>query len=356
MPPSWWVSLNRNKVQRRSLGVSAGQVRQAAQRRRQLAEGAEIGAYRLGSLLGRGGMGEVYNATHRLLGTPAAVKLIRPEVLVHADDDDLFLTLRRFRREAETGSRLRSPHAVRLYDFGLTDGGTFYIVMELLTGLDLARLVDRFGPVPAERAVHFLRQVCNALEEMHASGLVHRDIKPENLNVCRRELHHDFLKVTDLGLVKPTRGATAEHLAVRARGRVLGTPAYMAPEIARGEAGDERTDIYALGCVAYWLLTASPVFEGDSVEQTMRRHLNHDPAPPSRRTELDIPAALERLILWSLAKRPELRPQSATEFAQRLQGCSVPQPWTEQRAAQWWDAHLPDGQTATAVALPPRSA
>ncbi|UCF40955.1 MAG: serine/threonine protein kinase [Gemmatimonadota bacterium] len=336
--------------------MSAGQVRHAARRRPPLVEGAEIGAYRLGALLGRGGMGEVYQATHRLLGTPAAIKLIRPEVLIRADDDDLFLTLRRFRREAETGSRLRSPHAVRLYDFGMTDGGTFYIVMELLAGLDLARLVDRFGPVPAERTLHFLRQACSALDEMHAHGLVHRDLKPENLHVCRRELHHDFLKVTDLGLVKPARGATAEHLALRARGRVLGTPAYMAPEIARGEAGDERTDIYALGCVAYWLLTASPLFEGQSVEQTMRSHLDEDPIPPSRRTELDIPAALERLILWSLAKAPALRPQSVGEFQRRLAACDPPQRWTEERAMRWWDTHSPDGAAEAVKTARPRSA
>jgi serine/threonine-protein kinase len=319
-----------------------------------LAEGTEIGAYRLGSLLGRGGMGEVYRASHRLLGTPAAIKLIRPEVLIHADDDDLFLTLRRFRREAKAGSALRSPHAVRLYDFGVTDGGTFFIVMELLSGLDLAGLVGRFGPVPAERAAHFLHQICVALDEMHATGLVHRDIKPENLHVCRRELHYDFLKVTDLGLVKPARGTTAEHLAVRAKGRVFGTPAYMAPEIARGEPGDERTDIYALGCVAYWLLTGNAVFGGDSAERTMRNHLYEDPPPPSRRTELDVPPALDQLILHSLSKQPALRPQSAAEFQRRLAACRLRHPWTEERADQWWDTCFPDGTIGAADVAGPR--
>ncbi len=362
MPGAWWQMRAKRRgsrpprISRPSLGVSAGQLRSAALRRHRLMEGADVGAYRLGPLIGCGGMGEVYHATHRLLGRSAAVKLIRPDVLIDADDDEVFLTLRRFRREARSGATLHSPHAVKLYDFGVTDRGTFYIVMELLEGLNLAQLVARFGPVPAERAVHILFQVSAALGEMHAHGLVHRDVKPENVHLIRRDQHHDFVKLTDLGLVKPERGATAEHRAVRARGCILGTPAFMAPETARGEPGDERTDIYALGCVAYWLVTGCTVFNADIVQDLIRSHREQDPSPPSRRTELELPASLERLILRCLAKHPETRPQSAEEFSTRLAACNLSRAWTEEQAERWWDAHLPTGEVALAAGSGPRSA
>jgi serine/threonine-protein kinase len=329
--------------------VSAAQVRAAARRRQRLGLGSEVGGYRLGPLIGRGGMGDIYRATHRLLGRPAAVKLIRPEVLIEADDDDVFLTLRRFRREATAGAKLHSPHAVKLFDFGVADGGTFYIAMELLEGIDLARFVARFGPMPAERAVHVLHQVSAALREMHERGLVHRDIKPENLHLMRRGEHHDFIKVTDLGLVKPERGATAEHRLVRARGHVVGTPAFMAPETSKGDPGDERTDIYALGCVAYWLLTGCTLFDACNAQELMRSHIGREPMPPSQRTELELPPSLERLVLWCLAKHPEMRPQTAEEFSRRLAACSLPRVWTEALAERWWTTHLPSGEVAMAA-------
>ncbi len=277
-------------------------------------------------------------------------------MLIEADDDDVFLTLRRFRREARSGATLRSPHAVSLFDFGVTDRGTFYIVMELLEGLNLAQLVTRFGPVPAERTVHILYQVSAALGEMHAHGLVHRDVKPENVHLIPRDQHHDFVKLTDLGLVKPERGTTTEHRLVRARGCILGTPAFMAPETARGDPGDERTDIYALGCVAYWLLTGCTVFDADDVQGLMRSHIDMDPTPPSQRTELELPASLERLILWCLSKHPEMRPQSAKEFSTRLAACKLTRTWTAEQAERWWDAHLPTGEVAMVAGSGPRSA
>ncbi len=327
-----------------SLGLGIALARRAARRPHRVRPGAHVGGYLIGPMLGNGGMGEVFRATHRLLGRPAAIKIIRPESLIDVDDDDLFLTLRRFRREAKVAASLRSPHAVQLYDYGLTQEGIFYIVMELLPGLDLEQLVERFGPVPAERAIHLLRQACTALTEMHARGLTHRDIKPSNLHVCRAGLHHDFVKVTDLGLVKPARGTTDEHRILQRKGRILGTPAHIPPELALGEQGDERTDIYALGCVGYWLLTGCTVFEARTAAELLLQHVRHQPEAPSRRTELDIPAALERLILRSLEKEPEQRPQSVGEVARELEACEVQQAWTEERAGRWWDAHLPNDE------------
>src|SRR6185503_14835553 len=185
----------------------------------------ELGSYRLGELLGRGGMGEVYLATHRMLARPAAIKLIRPEAL-GADREAAELAARRFRREAEAAASLRSPHTVELYDFGVTEDRTLYFVMELLEGLDLETLVGRYGPLPANRTIHLLRQVCESLEEAHAAGLVHRDIKPANIHLGRMGLRYDFAKVLDFGLVKSVTGTSEDSLATAA-GLTPGTPAYM---------------------------------------------------------------------------------------------------------------------------------
>ncbi len=324
-----------------SLELRVADARKHAWRRRPPRTGTHVGSYDVGSLLGSGGMGDVYAATHQLLGRPAAIKFIRREVLV-GDDDDCVFALRRFRREAKVAASLRSPHVVQLYDFGVTDDGTLYIAMELLSGICLERLVERFGPVPPERVISLLRQACEALGEMHATGHAHRDVKPANIYVCRLGLEDDFVKITDLGLVHPPRGATAEHAALRARKSVVGTPAYMAPEVARGAAGDEGADVYGIGCVAYWLLTGRLVFSARSAEEMLARHVRDKPIPPSRRSELSIPPTLEHLVLSCLEKKPARRPRSAEELRDRLAACEVSQPWTESRARQWWDSHRPD--------------
>ncbi len=175
----------------------------------QVAKAREMGSYQLGELLGRGGMGEVYKATHRMLARPAAIKLIRPEMIGAAPGEGPRVAVQRFRREAETAASLRSPHTVELYDFGVTDDQTFYFVMELLDGMDLESLVREYGPLPAGRAIHILRQVCESLEEAHVRGLVHRDIKPANIHLGRLGLEHDFVKVLDFGLVKSMTGSRA---------------------------------------------------------------------------------------------------------------------------------------------------
>ncbi|HKT58636.1 MAG TPA: serine/threonine-protein kinase [Gemmatimonadales bacterium] len=296
-----------------------------------------LGSYRLGELLGSGGMGDVYLATHRMLARPAAIKLIRPEVLASSDEATAQLALTRFKREAEAAARLRSPHTVELYDFGVTENGTLYTVMELLEGMTLQALVRDHGPLPPARVVHILRQVCDSLQEAHVSGLVHRDIKPANIHVGRLGLRHDFVKVLDFGLVKSVEREPNPGLATEI-GLTPGTPAYMAPEASGADAVDARADIYAVGCVAYYLLTGRLVFEGTSGLQVMARHLQEAPVPPSRRTEQYVPVELDHLVLACLAKEPADRPQTAAAIAAALEAMDLGS-WSEADAAGWWSRH-----------------
>jgi tRNA A-37 threonylcarbamoyl transferase component Bud32 len=305
----------------------------------QVVKAREMGSYRLDELLGRGGMGEVYRATHRMLARPAAIKLIRADSL-GGDDAASQLAVKRFRREAEAAANLRSPHTVELYDFGVTDNGTFYFVMELLVGMDLDTLVRQYGPVTPSRVIHILRQVCESLEEAHASGLVHRDIKPANIHLGRLGLRYDFVKVLDFGLVKAAARESTGHSLETAAGLTPGTPAYMAPEVAMGEAVDGRADIYALGCVGYYLLTGRQVFEAETALQMVARHLQSEPVPPSARSELEVPPVLDRVVLACLAKQPKDRPQSATSLAEMLAAVEV-EPWTQAQAKEWWQTHRP---------------
>ena len=288
----------------------------------QLVKAREMGSYRLNELLGKGGMGEVYRATHRMLARPAAIKLIKPDSFA-GKKEEAQLAITRFRREAQAAANLRSPHTVELYDFGVTDDGTFYFVMELLVGTDLEMLVRQHGPQPAGRVIHVLKQVCESLEEAHAQGLVHRDIKPANIHLGTLGLKKDFVKVLDFGLVKAVDGDKSEgHSLETAAGLTPGTPSYMAPEMVMGETVDGQADIYALGCVAYWLLTGKRVFEADTPLQIVAKHIRNEPVPPSQRvTGLAIPPALENLVLQCLAKRPEDRP-TATALLQSLEEMS----------------------------------
>jgi len=304
----------------------------------QVSRERELGSYRLGELLGSGGMGDVYLATHRMLARPAAIKLIRPEVLASSDDATAQLAMTRFKREAEAAARLRSPHTVELYDFGVTEDGTLYAVMELLEGMTLQELVRAHGPLPAARVVHLLRQVCDSLQEAHVSGLVHRDIKPANIHVGLLGLRHDFVKVLDFGLVKSVAEREQNPGLATEIGLTPGTPAYMAPEASGADAVDARADIYAVGCVAYYLLTGKLVFEGTSALQMMARHLQEMPVPPSRRTEQYVPAELDQLVLACLAKEPADRPQSAAAVAAALDVIEVGA-WSEADASAWWSRH-----------------
>lgn len=309
----------------------------------QVKRARELGSYRLEEQLGKGGMGEVFRATHQMLARPAAVKLIRSEIIGSSTPSAARVIVERFRREAEAAASLRSPHTISLYDFGVSHDGTFFLVMELLDGLDLETLVERFGPVPPDRAVYLLRQACQSLEEAHVRGLVHRDLKPSNIFTCRMGLDVDFVKVLDFGLVKAMGDGGREATLLTAPDSTTGTPAYIAPEVVRGDrVADHRVDIYTLGCVAYWLLTGRLVFQAPNAIQLMYQHANTAPVPPSQRSELEIPPELDEIILACLAKLPEDRPQSAGELARRLAAAVQADGWNEERAHRWWDRHHPE--------------
>jgi serine/threonine-protein kinase len=304
---------------------------------RQATQAQELGSYHLVERIGQGGMGEVWRAEHRLLVRPAAIKVIKGSLAGEAAVE----AMQRFEREAQVTAQLRSPHTVELWDFGTTDDGGFYYVMELLDGIDLDKLVTGFGPVPPERTIFLLHQICHSLTEAHAHGLVHRDIKPGNIFACRYGSDHDFVKVLDFGIVKATHVDKMETGSLETRANVVrGTPAFIAPEQALGGSVDGRADIYAVGCVAYWLLTGQLVFKADTPMGVLMHHAQTPPPRPSSRSELLIPAALDDLVIACLAKDPGQRPQTAGELSRRLGeiACEV---WTEERARAWWAAHRP---------------
>lgn len=303
---------------------------------REVTAARELGSYQLQGRLGEGGMGEVWRATHRMLARPAAVKLIRPALARATGQSDV--TRARFEREAQAIAALRSPHTVELYDFGVSDRGVFYYAMELLDGLDTETLVKQFGPLPPERVVHVLRQICHSLAEAASQGLVHRDIKPANIFLCRYGKDVDFVKVLDFGLVTAL-GQHAEESAdaLTRENAIHGTPTFMSPEQALGMSDiDERADIYAMGCVAYWLLTGRRVFTGDTPISVVLQHANAQPTPPSQRTHLPIPAALDTIVISCLAKDREARPQTADALSELLKEVEVTNAWTVERAEAWW--------------------
>jgi serine/threonine-protein kinase len=213
-----------------------------------------------------------------------------------------------------------------------------------LNCFDFETLVQRFGPVPPERAIFLLRQVCDSLAEAHDQQLIHRDIKPANLFLCCQGRTRDFVKVLDFGLVKPQQESSPAALKLTAPDITKGTPAYMAPEQASGEPLDARSDIYALGCVAYWLVTGQLVFAGRSAVEQMAEHLHAAPPRPSQRTETAVPAAFEDVILTCLAKDPSERPQSAEALDALLAGVETGTGWSPERAAEWWRLHQPDAE------------
>ena len=308
--------------------------------RRQVKEARALGSYELVERLGAGGMGEVWRASHRMLARPAAIKLIAPGAIAGAGDGGADELVKRFEREAQATASLSSPHTVELYDFGVTDDGTFYYVMELLHGIDLQRLVERFGPLPPERVIALLTQACESLAEAHAHGLVHRDIKPANVFTCVLGGRHDFAKVLDFGLVLSGAADVTIDARLTRLDAMRGTPAYMAPEMASGAVVDGRADLYALGCVAYWLLAGANPFEGRSVFELVSKHLHDVPEPVTRRATQPIPAQLDALVQRCLEKAPDARPASAQELAEMLAAIPIATPWNERRAAEWWGENL----------------
>lgn len=293
----------------------------------------QLGQYRLKELLGAGGMGEVYLAEHRLLKRPCAIKLIR--LAAQADP----LALIRFEREVRATARLSHPNTIDVYDYGHTDDGTFFYVMEYLPGLNLSEIVYQFGPLPAARAVHMLRQTCGALREAHETGLIHRDIKPANIFAAQRGGLYDVVKLLDFGLVRTTHEAAQKEDAVGERG-LSGSIHYMAPEQADFDGQvDIRSDIYSLGATAYFLVTGDPPFHRDQVLDILRAHHEEAVLPPSQLAP-DLPPDVEAIILKCLAKRPEDRFQSIREVEKALSECSVAGQWGEDEAQQWWAGHV----------------
>lgn len=298
-----------------------------------------LGPYRLVERLGVGGMGEVWRAEHRLLARPAAIKLIRPRG--GGDQEVERQLVERFEREAQTTAYLESPHTVALYDFGIASDGTFYYVMELLRGIDLERLVTRYGAQPPERVAHLLIQICDSLDDAHAHGLVHRDIKPANIFVTSRARSVDYVKVLDFGLVKLVEPA-AEDVKLSRAGEVHGTPAYMAPEEATGQGTDHRSDLYSLGCVAYWLLTGKLVFEESTSIKIALAHATRQPRPVAEVATQPIPDGFAAIVMGLLVKEPDQRPGSAADLARSLRAGGYADGWDTDRAELWWREHLRD--------------
>jgi serine/threonine-protein kinase len=295
-------------------------------------EAQRIGQYRLKQILGFGGMGEVYLAEHVLLRRPCAVKLIRPDQVGDPR------TLIRFEREVRAAATLTHWNTIEVFDYGHTEDGTFYYVMEYLPGMNLEDLVEQHGALPPERAVHFLRQVCQALREAHGIGLIHRDIKPSNIFACERGRIYDVAKLLDFGLVT-TFGTEDDSVKVTRDGAITGSPAFMSPEQALGRKQlDARTDIYNVGAVAYYLMTGKLPFDRLSTLEMLHAHA-YEPLVPTPEFKEAVPADLQRVILRCLEKDPDRRYQDVVTLEKALAACESTRPWTTERAEEWWRRH-----------------
>ncbi len=321
-------------VVRRSIISSRGPLLEVDQAL--LADGIPFGSYRLLRKLGEGGMGEVWEARHQLLARPAAVKLIRPQHLARKNHAVL---RRRFECEARATANLACPHTVTLYDFGVSEEGAFYYVMELLHGMDIQRAVEEFGVMPPARVAALLMQACGSLAEAHASNLVHRDIKPANLFICKLGLDVDVLKVLDFGMV--SGGKLLEDTHLSAADEIYGTIECISPEAATGANNlDGRADVYGLGCAAYWMLTGQLVFDAPSGVSMLLKHIQEAPVRPSERAGIDIPSDLEELVMLCLAKQRDNRP-TALELLDGLRASRLHEAWDDRAARAWWMDHLP---------------
>ncbi len=299
--------------------------------RAEVREARRLGQYVLERKIGEGGMGEVYRAHHGMMRRPSAIKLLR------AGSGEI--NLGRFEREVQLTARLTHPNTITIFDYGRTQDGVFYYAMELLDGATLQRIVAVDGPQAPGRVVRILSMVCGALTEAHAIGLIHRDIKPANIMLCAQGGERDVVKLLDFGLVKEFE--VGGDVQLTGASTVIGTPQYMAPEsILRPHSVDARTDIYAVGAVAYYLLAGVNVFDGKSVVEVCGQHIHEEPKPLSARG-VTIPAELEAIVLACLRKDPDRRPQSAAELRRRVEGCPVER-WDADSAAAWWRRYQPD--------------
>ena len=300
--------------------------------RRQVFQARQLGRYRLKARIGSGGMGEVWLAWDEGLKRDVALKILARQ----ASGRDLA----RFEREAFAASSLQSPHTIRVFDFGASDDGVWFIAMEHLDGADLSTLIADRGALAAARAVRFARQACASLAEAHSGGIVHRDIKPANLFVTNAGDQFDILKLLDFGIAKVARDE--EDATVTQAGWIAGTPAYMSPEVCSGASvADARSDIYSLGAVIYFLLTGTPPFTTENVAALMMAHVNETPETPSQRLGALIPHDLEATILKCLEKRPEARFQRIRDLDAALAKCAVGRAWTNENARAFWATYLP---------------
>ena len=297
--------------------------------RREAFDAKSIGMYTLRKQVGSGGMGEVYLAEHRLLKRPCAIKLIRRDKV---DDSNVLL---RFESEVQATAGLTHPNTIEIYDYGHTEEGTFYYVMEFLPGLNLQEIVERFGALPPERVVYLLKQVCSALAEAHHKGLIHRDIKPGNIFSAERGGLYDVAKLLDFGLVKDSSRTDGHSLNLTMEGAVVGSPLYTSPEVVTGDGKpDRRSDIYSLGASVYYLLTGKPVFDGENAIKVMFAHASQ-PVPPPSSMNPRISPELEAIILKCLEKKPEDRFQTAEELSRALNQLEI-KAWTQEQASVWW--------------------
>lgn len=297
--------------------------------RREAYEARQFGQYQLREKLGSGGMGEVFLAEHQLMKRPCAIKIIRPE---KAGDPKV---LARFAREVRTIAKLTHWNSVDIFDYGRSKDGTFYYVMEYLPGMNLQDLVRQHGPLPPERTIYLMRQACDALREAHSFGIIHRDIKPANIYVSERGGVYDVVKVLDFGLAKPLNEMGASDLTQD--GAITGSPHFMSPEqVVEDEAPDARSDVYALGCVAYFALTGRPPFHDDKMLKILFAHANQPPVPPSELRD-DLPADLEKVVLRCLEKKRQDRYQSTGELCEAFAACEAADKWNRYGAAYWWN-------------------
>jgi tRNA A-37 threonylcarbamoyl transferase component Bud32 len=328
------------------VGIAAFGAKTISTLRQEARRARRLGQYRLQKLIGRGGMGDVYLAEHQLLKRPCAVKVIRPRQMTDP------LSLVRFEREVRSMARLSHWNTVEVFDYGHADDGTFYYVMEYLPGLNLADLVQRTGPLPPPRVIHFLKQACAALMEAHQMGIVHRDLKPANIFASHRGGEYDVTKLLDFGLVNDNQHA--EWVAAEAEGTATfaGSPSYTSPEQARGEQHvDLRSDLYSLGAVGYFLLTGHPPFERPTPLQLILAHAR-DPVTPPSFWRAGVPEDLEGVLLRCLEKDPAQRYESAAKLRQALFDCADGRRWTHADSDQWWNEHTSELEALWAAAEP----
>jgi serine/threonine-protein kinase len=315
--------------------------------RKEVRDVRKLGQYTLVEKLGEGAMGTVYRARHAMLRRPTAVKLLPPDKAGRQH-------LARFEKEVQLTALLTHPNTVTIFDYGRTPDDVFYYAMELLDGATLLSIVEADGPQPPGRVISIVDQIAGALAEAHAVNLIHRDVKPANIMLVEQGGRPDFAKVLDFGLVKELE--RADRAGLTHSGAITGTPQYLSPEgLKAPDTVDIRSDIYALGAVAYFLLAGDHVFTAETVVEVCTKHINDEPEPIAERRGSSVPADLEAVILKCLAKDRDDRPQSAREVSNLLRECEDAGSWTDREAREWWERHGPelaDMRRAEAVSGP----